>query len=172
METDTKTIVEAARMVRRTRKLKAALREWFGRKKGRPDPEVFNFEDWVCLRLRDMAREIQDEWIASVPGFLVKALEVQTVGVPLADREAECARRGKCRAETCCYVEEGNVYASVWVRGRKKAARVMADLIAVPFREAGYDVEVLGGDDETEATCLAFMPFPAYLELQKKKGVR
>ena len=102
----------------------------------------------------------------------VKALEVQTVGVPLADREAERARRGKCRADTCCYVEEGNVYASVWVRWRKKAARVMADLIAVPFREAGYDVEVLGGDDETEATCLAFMPFPVYLELQKKKGGR
>ena len=168
---DTRTIVWTAGLVRRTRKLKAALKAWHkvDRAKGFGNP---NFEDWLRIRIEDMEKGIHDDNLLS-PANLVKALEVCAIGDPLALKFATAAaKKGGFQTDTNCYLEEGMVNASVWVKHIVlDAVKTKAEEIAEKFREKGYAVDVcVNEEDASEITVNGTIDFDKYLELQKKGG--
>lgn len=171
MNTNLKTIVNTMVAVRRTRTLRAALKEWFAHKGSCPDPEILNFEDWVGRRIEDMADAIHDDALVNVANLLA-ALKVQAIGDSNAIRfAAKAARDGFC-SDTNCYVEEGVVYADVWIRHKQAiCAKERAEKIAEEFRQMGYATDIwVDEEDEHDVTVNACLDFPLYVELQKKGG--
>ena len=163
------TAVEVARgKALRSAPLRNALKEWF-RQKGRcPDPEITNFGEWVERQISYLARTIKNRRLATADN-LVKALAVNAIGDPLALRCAkEAAEKGGFKTDTNCYVEDGLVNSSVWV---KNMAKERVEDMADKFREKGYEVDVwVDEEDETEITVNATIGFGKYLGLQKKGG--
>ena len=171
MNTNLKTIVNTMVAVRRTRTLRAALKEWFAHKGSCPDPEILNFEDWVGRRIDDMADAIHDDSLVNVANLLA-ALKVQAIGDGLAIAEARKAEKKGFLTDTNCYVEEVIVYASVWLKGKRLAETDnMAELIAQKFRAQGYATDIwIDEEDDTEVTVNAYIDFPLYVESLKKGG--
>lgn len=167
---DTRTIAWTAGLVRRTRKLKTALKAWHrsDRAKGFGNP---NFEDWLRIRIEDMEKGIHDDNLLS-PANLVKALEVNAIGDPIAVKCAANMEKKNIQSDINCYVEEGMVYSSVWIKHMViDYVKELAEKCAAKFREKGYAVDVcVNEEDASEITVNGTIDFDKYLELQKKGG--
>lgn len=163
------TILWGAGLVRRTRKLKTALQQWHksDREKGFGEP---NFETWLRSRLAEIGADIEGCKIS--PYSLVKAIEVNALGDPLALKYAAGLEKKKVQSDTNCYVEEGKVYSHVWIKHMVvDYANELAEEIAAKFREKGYSAELWHDkEDSSEVTVCASIDFDKYVELQTKGG--
>lgn len=166
---DARTVVRTAALVRRTRKLKEALKAWHreDRAKGFGNS---NFEDWLRIRIADMENCMPDTMLS--PANLLKALEVNALGDPLALKCAAVLEKKKVQSDTNCYVEEGKVYSHVWIKHMVVSyANELAEEVAAKFRENGYSAEVWHDMvDSSEVTVCASIGFDKYVELQTKGG--
>ena len=170
MNTDKKTLEAARQKAMMDAQLRKALEEWFARKGACPNPEITDFGKWVENLADNLAGEIRDVRQVTVDN-LVTAIKVQAVGDETAIRLAHDAADDGWETDTNCYVEEGFVYASVWLGGKDdaKATEKKANEIGAEFRKIGYSVTVWT-DEETdkEVTVHARIAFPLFVELQKK----
>ena len=80
--------------------------------------------------------------------------------------------RKNVQTDTNCYVEEGMVYASVWIKHMiVDYANELAEEVAGKFREKGYYVELWHDmEDSSEVTVNAVIDFEKFVKLQKKGG--
>ena len=172
MNTDKNTLEAASQKAMMDAPLRKALEEWFSRKGSCPNPEITDFGKWVGNLADILADEIHDVEQVTVDN-LVTAIKVHAVGDETAIRLARDAEKEGWKSATNCYVEEGFVYASVWLGGKEdaKATEKKADEIGAEFRRVGYDVTVWT-DEETdkEVTVHARIAFPLFVKLQKNGG--
>ena len=152
--------------------LRKALEGWFNRKGACPNPEITDFGKWVENLADILGGAIHDDKQVTVDN-LVTALKVQAVGDETAIRLARDAEKDGWDSDTNCYVEEGVVYASVWLGGKDdaKATEKKAAEIGEEFRKMGYAVDVwIDEEDDKEVTVNACIDFPLFVEMQKKGG--
>lgn len=168
MNASMETICRAAAIVRRSRKMMKELREWYNHRGTCPDPHIGTFNDWLKVRLDDMAGAIHNPNFVS-PAYIAKALAVNAVGDPLALKLADKASKGEFRTDVNCYVEEGVVFSNVLITGEPKATEKKADEIAQKFRDKGYSAEVwIDEEDDTEVSVNAQIDFDVYLKINAK----
>ena len=147
------------------------LKEWFAKKGSCPDPEVKDLPEWVERRI-DYLSGHMGKCRKTVDSLLV-ALKVQAGGDFYANLFSVYAELAGWTTDINCYVEEGRVYASVWLSGKDDAKKTenLADAMAMEFRKLGYDAEIwIDEEDEHDVTVHASIDFPAYYKLVKKGG--
>lgn len=161
-------IRKAEKEILSDKKFKKALEEWH-REKGTPPSGGRNldFKDWLRVRIDDMAGCIGDFKYAGfrMPHVISEALRVNAVGDVNAIREASLGKKAGFATDINCYVQEGIVYANVYVEGTD-AIKVhkRADMISRRFAERGYSAEVwVDEEDERCVTVSAEIDFPIYL---------
>ena len=172
MNTSLKMVKAARAKALKGARLRKELKEWFNRKGDCPDPEITDFNEWVERLADRLAGWIKDDKLVTVEN-LVTALKVQAIGDCNAIRFARKAEKDGWKTDTNCYIEEGIVYASVWLSGDDaKSTEKRADAIAEKFRALGYATDVwIDEEEDTDVTVNACLDFPLYVELTKK-GVR
>lgn len=170
MNTSLKMVKAARAKAMMSAPLRNGLKEWFKKKGACPDPEVKDFVEWVERRLDYLAGHMGECRITV--DSLVTALKVQAVGDVNALALAEEAKREGWETDTNCYVEEGVVWASVWLSGKDaKATEKRADAMAAKFRDLGYATDVwVDEEDDKDVTVNACLDFPLYVKLTKKGG--
>ena len=170
MNTSLKMVKAARAKAMMSAPLRNGLKEWFKKKGACPDPEVKDFVEWVERRLDYLAGHMGECRITV--DSLVTALKVQAVGDVNALALAEEAKREGWKTDTNCYVEEGVVWASVWLSGKDaKATEKRADAMAAKFRDLGYATDVwIDEEDDKDVTVNACLDFPLYVKLTKKGG--
>lgn len=106
------------------------------------------------------------------PANLLKALEVNALGDPLALKYAAVLEKKKVQSDTNCYVEDGKVYSHVWIKHMVVSyANELAEEVAAKFRENGYSADLWHDmEDSSEVTVCASIDFDKYVELQTKGG--
>lgn len=170
MNTSLKMVKAARAKAMMSAPLRNGLKEWFKKKGACPDPEVKDFVEWVERRLDYLAGHMGECRITV--DSLVTALKVQAVGDVNALALAEEAKREGWKTDTNCYLEEGVVWASVWLSGKDaKATEKRADAMAAKFRDLGYATDVwIDEEDDKDVTVNACLDFPLYVKLTKKGG--
>lgn len=171
VNTSKKMVQDARAKALKSAPLRKELKDWFDHKGYCPNPEITDFKEWVEKLADELAGAIHEDKHVTVEN-LVTALKVQAIGDANAIRFANGARKAGWRTDTNCYLEEGVVYADVWLHGRDpKATEKKADAIAAKFRKLGYSASVwVDEEDDHEVTVNACLDFPLYVELAKKGG--
>ena len=167
-----KQMIEAARAkALKSTRLRKELKDWFDHKGYCPNPEITDFEGWVEKLADYLAGGIKEDKNVTVEN-LVTALKVQAIGDANAIRFARKAEKDGWKTDTDCYIEEGIVYASVWLSGKDaKATEKRADAMAAKFRVLGYATDVwVDEEDDKDVTVNACLDFPLYVKLTKKGG--
>lgn len=169
MDVPYKTVREAVEIIHDDDKLFCSLAEWF-RNKGElaPNERDMTFWAWVYNRLYKMAGCIGKEPSEIKVTELVEALRVNSMGVALATECANVALNDGFKSHICCYVENGMVYASVYIGGKtSKEDEKRAIEIAAEFSEKGYATDVcIDEEDETDVTMNASIDFQTYLTVK------
>lgn len=149
MDTKRNDAVEA--IVRGDGELMAALRGWWSDNAKGHSRYAEPFDDWLDSIIVYIEGQIGGE--AASPADVAKALKIQAMGDKVAVAAAKVAERDGFEHDINCYVEEGVVYANVWIRG-DDAEKVLqeAEGIAVGFRCNGYAVE-LWKEDLKDGEC-------------------
>ena len=165
------TMKEAKAKVMHSKPLRESLKDWFNHKGCCPFNEVEQFGDWVDLMLDMMRVEIDNSRLETAEN-LFKALKVQSMGDPIALKCARELDKKKVQNDIDCYVEEGKVYASVWIKHMVVSyANELAEEVAAKFRENGYSADLWHDmEDSSEVTVCASIDFDKYVELQTKGG--
>lgn len=169
MNTNMKTIKAARAKALKSARLRKELKDWFNRKGDCPDPEISDFKEWVERLADRLAGWIKDDKLVTVEN-LVTALKVQAIGDANALRLAKKATRAGYETDTNCYIEEGVVFANVWIASDSfEKTEKRADGIAAEFRKAGYSAELWVDEEDNRAcTVNAQIDFKLYV----KKGGR
>lgn len=170
MNTSLKMVKAARAKAMMSAPLRNGLKEWFKKKGACPDPEVKDFVEWVERRLDYLAGHMGKCRITV--DSLVTALKVQAVGDVNALALADKAKSEGWKTDTNCYLEEGVVWASVWLSGKEpKETEKRADEIAAEFRKLGYTTDIwVDEEDEGDITVNAAIDFKLYLKNEKKGG--
>ena len=158
--------VKARKLALKDKVLRLALEDWFSKKGSCPDPEITDFNEWVEKQCNYIAKNIGSADAFPTPKQIVVALKVNAVGDELAlYLEKEIAKKG-FPSDINCYVEEGIVYASIWLKGgRFVSATKESAKVAAAFRKAGYAAEVwVDEEDDREVTVNAQLDFPLYFK--------
>lgn len=157
--------------VMRSRPLRESLKDWFNHKGRCPFNETPLFSDWVDKMLDMMRGEIGNDRLATADN-LAAALRVQSMGDPLALKCASQLEKKNIQTDIDCYVEEGKVFASVWIKHMVlDYVNEKAEEVAGKFREKGYSVDLwTDEEDASEITVNACIAFDKYVENQKKGG--
>ena len=164
--------VKAAKAkVMRIKPLRRSLKDWFDHKGRCPFPAIHDFGVWVELMLDFMGDMIHNDGLETADNY-VAALRVQSMGDPLALKCARQLEKKGVQTDIDCYVEEGMVYASVWLKHRViDHVNKLAEEVAGKFREKGYSVDVwTDEEDSSEVTVNAVIDFDKFAELLKKGG--
>ena len=166
-----KMIKAAKAKVMRSKPIRESLKDWFNHKGNCPFNEPPRFGDWVAKMLDFMEDMIHEDRLVTADN-LAAALRVQSIGDPLALKCAGMLERKNVQTDTNCYVEEGMVYASVWIKHMiVDYANELAEEVAGKFREKGYYVELWHDmEDSSEVTVNAVIDFEKFVKLQKKGG--
>ena len=154
----------------RSKPLRKALNDWYEKKGCCPFPEETSFLRWV-ERLADyVAGQFHDEGLVTVPN-IVEGLRVQAIGDRLAIRLAKSAARAGYETDINCYIEDGVVFANVWIASDSfEKSEKRADKIAAEFRKAGYSAELwVDEEDDRACTVNAQIDFKLYV---KKGGAK
>lgn len=160
------TAVKARKLALKDKVLRIALEDWFSMKGSCPDPEITNFNEWVEKQCNDIAKNISRAAAFLTPEQIVVALKVNAVGDELAlYLEKGIAKKG-FNSDINCYVEEGIVYASIWLKGGRFVSTTKESAkVAAAFRKAGYAAEVwVDEEDDREVTVNAQLDFPLYFK--------
>lgn len=165
------TMKEAKAKVMRSKPLRESLKDWFNHKGNCPFYDIPDFGDWVERMLDFMEGMIHDDGLVTGDN-LVAALRVQSMGDPIALKCVRQLEKKNVQTDINCYVEEGMVYASVWVKHMViDYVNELAEEVAGKFREKGYSVDVwTDEEDSSEVTVNAVIDFEKFVKLQKKGG--
>ena len=151
--------------------LNRTLREWHRKQGTLPlDWQGKPFVEWVDCLIGHVAKQIATWCDATRPipddKDVLCALKVNAIGDELALSEEKTARKS-FQTDINCYVEEGVVYSSIWMKGvDPKAVSEEADRIAERMRLAGYSAETwIDEEDEHEVTVNAQIDFPLYRDM-------
>ena len=170
---NSKMLKAAKAKVMRSKPLRESLKDWFDHKGRCPFNEVKDFGDWLDLMLDMMRGEIGNSRLATADN-LFAALRVQSMGDPLALKCAAALDKKHIQNDIDCYVEEGKVYASVWLKHMVvDYVKELAEVVAAKFRDGGYSVDWFYNDeDSSEATVCAVKDVAKFFKAQKKGGRR
>lgn len=156
------------------RGLRSALRQWHERQGSLPtDWQGKSFHDWLDSLICHVATQIWTTCDATHTfpneNEVLCALRIQAIGDQFALDEAKAAIKS-FETDVNCYVEEGVVFSSIWLKGAdEKEVEAEAERIAHKMNAAGYSAEVwVDEEDAREATVNAQMDFPLYLELVRR----
>lgn len=145
--------------------LHRALRAWHRKDTRRMSPSRYvPFDEWLDNMIEYMSGQIAGLYDGKPPAEdIVCALRVNAEGDFLATYQADDAKRA-CQTDATCYVEDGIVYANVWLRSDdEEVVSYKAKEIARRFKNAGYLAEAcVDEEDAREATVHAETDFPAY----------
>ena len=155
------TIDAAIAMAQRDPALMGVLRNWHMRE-GRLCRETADkaFDQWLHGLLDYLSDQLGA--VEPTPANLVQALEVNAVGDKLALYLAsQMQREHGLFTDTNCYVEEGVIFASVWLCGELAAfVSGYAEEVANCFRQAGYAAEIwIDEEDDKKVTVNAQIDF-------------
>ena len=165
MNTSLKMVKAARATAMRSKPLRSALEDWYKKKGCCPFPEETSFIRWV-ERLADyVAGHFHDEGLVTEKN-IVEGLKVQAIGDKLALRLAKKAARAGYETDTNCYIEEGVVFANVWIASDSfEKSEKRADGIAAEFRKAGYSAELwVDEEDDRACTVNAQIDFKLYVK--------
>ena len=151
----------------RSKPLRSALEDWYKHKGSCPFPEEKSFLRWIERLADHVAGQFHDEGLVTEKN-IVEGLKVQAIGDKLALRLAKKAARAGYETDTNCYIEEGVVFANVWIASDSfEKSEKRADGIAAEFRKAGYSAELWVDEEDNRAcTVNAQIDFKLYV----KKG--
>lgn len=151
--------------------LRKALMNWFKLKGNCPYPEITDFGKWVEELLYHIGDMIKEEKNVTIDN-LVAGLKVNAIGDPLAVKCSAELEKKNIQTDINCYVEEGKVYSSVWIKHMVlDYVNEKAEEVAGKFREKGYSVDMwVDEEDASEITVNAWIDFDKYVENQKKGG--
>lgn len=157
--------------VMRSKPLRESLKDWFNHKGSCPFNDTPLFSDWVDKMLDMMRGEIGNDRLATADN-LAAALRVQSIGDPLALKCASQLEKNNVQTDTDCYVEDGKVYASVWIKNMVvDYVNELADKVRSTFRNKGYLASIcIDDEDPSEVTVCAVMDVARFFDLQKKGG--
>lgn len=166
-----KMVSDAKAKVMRSKPLRESLKDWFNHKGSCPFNDTPLFSDWVDKMLEMMREEIGNSRLETAEN-LFEALKVQSMGDPLALKCARQLEKKKVQTDTDCYVEEGKVYASVWIKHMVvDYVNELADKVRSKFRDKGYLASIcIEDEDSSEATVCAVIDVAKFFKLQKKGG--
>lgn len=169
---DSRTLIEAKRLAVSDEPLLVSLKEWHAHKGNvAPGTEDYNFDDWLVVMLGEMSDRVGVDY----PEFptseqLVHALRVNSIGDFVAVRASEIAKRDHLESDINCYVEDGIVYSSIWLKsGEASRTKAYADKLAEKLRRLGYSAEgCIDEEDSREVTVNAQLDFPLYVKLVER----
>lgn len=151
--------------------LNRTLREWHRKQGTLPlDRQGKPFIEWVDCLICHCAKQIATWCDATRPlpddNDILCALKVNAIGDVFALNEEKTARKS-FQTDINCYVEEGVVYSSIWLKGAdSNAVSDEADRIADRLKFAGYAAETwIDEEDDHEVTVNAQIDFPLYREM-------
>ena len=165
------TMKEAKAKVMRSKPLRESLKDWFNHKGNCPFNDTPLFSTWVDKMLEMIRGEIGNDRLATADN-LAAALRVQSMGDPIALKCARQLEKKNVQTDIDCYVEEGKVYASVWIKHIVvDYVTEMADEILWKFRNAGYLASInMDEEDSSEVTVCAVIDVAKFFKMQKKGG--
>ncbi len=164
------TLKEALKLVKAELELLQGLKEWHAYDMTLPSAKdnQQEFDDWLDMQLNYSSTVIDGLFEGrQKPKDIVDVLRVDTLGDPLA-RRLSIELKGHYGTSSNAYVEDGRVFASVWISGNDaKETRAEADKVEKVFKDAGYSTERWLDDEfEADVTIYGNIPFKEY---QKKK---
>lgn len=117
------------------------------------------FDEWLNVMIDHISCMCKSD----DPCQIRAGLWVNAVHVDLAHSLAESASASGFESDTNCYVEDGMVYASVWIRGDSHSVLEQAMKIKGAFSESGYVTDVfVDPEDEREVTVNASVDWDTY----------
>ena len=157
------TIDEVVDAIARSGELASVLKVWY-RRNFKLNPTV-NYAAWERGLTIDLASNVPEATVENI----VAAIRINAIGDRIACRLSRKAELEGYDTDINCYVEEGIVYANVWVHGKTADGnKAKADEIAAEFRKEGYAAEVWVDElDSKDVTVNAQIDFPLYVG---KKG--
>ena len=164
-------LIEARRMAYDDLILLKSLKDWY-RHKGRilRECQDYDFDEWLIWILGEMIREVKAEPpISLTEEMLVEALRVESIGDFVAVKASEVAKTYGFESDINCYVEEGVVHSSIWLKGDDaKRTEEHANRLAERFNHIGYSAETyIDEEDDREVTVNAQLDLPLYIKLTK-----
>ena len=168
VNTSKKMVQDARAKALKSAPLRKGLKYWFNHTYF---PNSVDFKEWVEKLADELVGAIHEDKHVTVEN-LVTALKVQAMGDANAIRFSNRAAKEGWQTDINSYLEEGVVYAAVWLHGNDpKATEKKADAIAAKFRKLGYSASVwVDEEDDHDVTVNACLDFPLYVELVKKGG--
>ena len=145
--------------------LMASLHEWYMRYRHCIQVrDGLSFGRWIRERLDDMARNLNYPYV--IPEDMFEALRVNSAGDAMAVAESIAAKEHGFNSDVNCYVEEGVVFSSLWLRGFDVKATIdRAEDAEKRFRSVGYGAELyVDEQDAHEVTVNAQIDFYRYRE--------
>lgn len=169
VNTSKKMVQDARAKAMKSGMLRKELKGWFDRKGSCPNPEITDFKEWVENLADSLAGAIHEDKLVTVEN-LVTALKVEAMGDVNAIRFSNRAAKEGWQTDINCYIEEGVVFANVYLSGEDAdATRKRAEQMAEDFRKSGYSAEVwVDEEDDRACTVNAQIDFNLYV----KKGGR
>lgn len=160
------TIKAAEELASQDTSLQATLRDWHSHK-GRLSAEDQDkpFDVWLRDTLIYLSNHLKE--VDPSPNRIVKVLEIHAVGDKLALYwAAQMARGHGLQTDTNCYVEEGIVHSSVWLKGDEPQwVKIHAEEVAGEFQKAGYATDIcVDEEDDREVTVNASIDFALYIK--------
>lgn len=171
-EETTQAVKKAAKAkVMRSKPLRESLKDWFNHKGSCPFNDTPLFSDWVDKMLEMMREEIGNIRLETAEN-LFEALKVQSMGDPIALKCVRYLNKKKVQNDIDCYVEEGKVYASVWIKHKVvDYVNELADKVRGMFRNKGYLASIcIDDEDSSETTVCAVIDVAKFFKMQKKGG--
>lgn len=142
--------------------LMTMLHEWYVRDLGIPGAGRLPFNGWIRERLDCMAGSLGLLNVSAED--MSDALRIYATGDVLAVAESIDAKEHGFKSNANCYVEEGVVFSSVWLRGVYVNATIdRAEDAKKRFMSVGYSAEVYVHENNSpEATVNAHIDFGLY----------
>ena len=165
------TMKEAKAKVMKSKPLRESLKDWFDHKGKCPFNDTPLFSKWVDKMLEMMRGEIGNDSLVTADN-LAAALRVQSMGDPIALKCARQLEKKNVQTDIDCYVEDGMVYASVWIKHMVISyVNELAEECVAKFRNAGYLASFyIDEEDSSEVTVCAVMDVAKFFKSQKKGG--
>lgn len=167
MTVNQKTIRAALKRARQDPALDKALHDWWQHKgklptawRGKP------FGVWLIDLLNELSTTIDEVFHGEqTAANIVDVLRIHAVGDPLAIQMAEEAEKDGFGTDTDCYVEDGCVYANVYLHHEDpEKAKARAAQVRDTFTAAGYSAVVWVDEmDEHDVTVDTQIDFKSFL---------
>ena len=142
------------------------LYDWYVRDFGIPGSRRLPFDGWIREKLDAMAGCLHSQDVKAED--MASALRINATGDVIAVVESIDAKAHGFNSDVNCYVEEGVVFSSVWLRGFDAKSTIdRAEEVEKRFKNAGYATDIyVDENDKTSrsVTVNAQIDFKLYKE--------